>query len=196
MKTIGVTGGIGSGKSSVVKMFSELGIPVYIADVRAKKLMNASNELKEKIIKGLGNQSYINGQLNRKFVAKLIFNDTEKLKQLNAIVHPAVHDDFKKWKKQLEDKNYNYCIYEAAILYESNRQHICDYTILVTAPKEIRINRVINRDKINKNEVLERMKHQWSDERKQKLADYIIHNIDYKSTRESVNKIHNLLQNS
>ena len=196
MKIVGVTGGIGSGKSTVVKMFEQLGVPIYVADIRAKQLMHESKDLKNKIIDFLGKEAYINGKLNRPFIANEIFNDAEKLKRFNAIVHPAVHDDFNEWKMLTENKSVAYCIYEAAILFESNRENICDYTILVTAPKEVRIRRVIERDHIKENDVLERMSHQWSDERKKKLADFIIHNIDLDETQKQVNKIHNFLQSA
>lgn len=196
MKIVGVTGGIGSGKSTVVNMFEQLGVPIYVADIKAKKLMHESKQLKDKIIDFLGQESYKDNKLNRQFIAKEIFNDAEKLKRFNAIVHPAVHADFKKWKADLENNKNAYCIYEAAILFESNRQNICDYTLLVTAPKEVRIRRVIERDHIKKNDVLERMNNQWSDERKKKLADFIIHNIDLDKTKQKVNEIHNFLQYS
>lgn len=192
MKIAGVTGGIGSGKSTVVKMFEELGVPIYVADKRAKKLMRESKDLKIKIVDFLGIESYKDGELNRPFIAKEIFNDVEKLNRFNAIVHPAVHADFKKWKADLEN-NYKYCIYEAAILFESNRQEICDYTLLITAPKEVRIKRVMNRDNITESDVIERMNHQWSDERKKKLADFIIYNMDLDKTKQDVNKIHKFL---
>ena len=192
MKIAGVTGGIGSGKSTVVKMFEELGVPIYVADKRAKKLMRESKDLKIKIVDFLGKESYKDGELNRPFIAKEIFNDVEKLNRFNAIVHPAVHADFKKWKADLEN-NYTYCIYEAAILFESNRQEICDYTLLITAPKEVRIKRVMNRDNITESDVIERMNHQWSDERKKKLADFIIYNMDLDKTKQDVNKIHKFL---
>lgn len=192
MKIAGVTGGIGSGKSTVVKMFEELGVPIYVADKRAKKLMRESKDLKIKIVDFLGIESYKDGELNRPFIAKEIFNDVEKLNRFNAMVHPAVHADFKKWKADLEN-NYKYCIYEAAILFESNRQEICDYTLLITAPKEVRIKRVMNRDNITESDVIERMNHQWSDERKKKLADFIIYNMDLDKTKQDVNKIHKFL---
>lgn len=192
MKIAGVTGGIGSGKSTVVKMFEELGVPIYVADKRAKKLMRESKDLKIKIVDFLGKESYKDGELNRPFIAKEIFNDVEKLNRFNAMVHPAVHADFKKWKADLEN-NYTYCIYEAAILFESNRQEICDYTLLITAPKEVRIKRVMNRDNITETDVIERMNHQWSDERKKKLADFIIYNMDLDKTKQDVNKIHKFL---
>ena len=193
MKIVGVTGGIGSGKSTVVNMFEQLGVPIYIADIRAKKLMHESKDLKNKIIDFLGKESYKDGKLNRQFIAKEIFNDAEKLKRFNAIVHPAVHTDFKIWKANLENNKNTYCIYEAAILFESKRENICDYTILVTAPKEERIKRVTTRDRVKEKDVLERMSHQWSDERKKKLADFIIENININNTERQVEKIHSLI---
>ena len=190
MKIIGITGGIGSGKSTVVKMFKDLAIPVYVADARAKELMQDSKELKADIIQLLGKNAYINGKLNRKFIASEVFTDQEKLNALNAIVHPAVHKDFRKWIKEQDETVVSYCIYEAAILFESGRQHICDSVILVTAPQSVRIDRVVRRDNVSRDQVLERMSHQWSEEEKKQLADIVIENINLHNTKRQVQEVH------
>ena len=196
MKIVGITGGIGSGKSTVVKMFEKLEVPVYVADAKAKALMNDSDELKTKIIKLLGKNAYKDKIPNRRFIADQIFNDKSKLKKFNAIVHPAVHDDFDKWLEQVRRTDTVYCIYEAAILFEVERQELCDMVILVTAPRTERIDRVMKRDNISSNEVIERMEHQWADERKKKLADFTIENIDLDETEEQVNRMHSYILNS
>ena len=196
MKIVGVTGGIGSGKSTVVKMFENFAIPVYMADSKAKELMQSSEELKADIIKLLGENSYKDEKPNRKFIAKEIFNDKEKLRKFNAIVHPAVHDDFDKWVNNVSKTDVDYCIYEAAIIFEAGRQDLCDLVILVTAPKKERIERVMKRDDIASSDVIERMHHQWDEERKRKLADIVIENIHLNDTERQVNEIHSFILNT
>ncbi|MCK8524006.1 dephospho-CoA kinase [Aquimarina sp. D1M17] len=187
MIVVGLTGGIGSGKSTVAKMFSTLGIPVYIADVEAKKLMNTDEILKKQIIDLFGSNAYIDGQLNRNYIAGIVFNNAEQLDKLNAIVHPAVARHFMAWKEKQKSK---YVIKEAAILFENEGYKQCDFTILVTAPKEIRILRVLDRDKTTREEVISRMNNQWEDDQKIPLADYIVPNIDIEKTENQVSSIH------
>ncbi|AXT54796.1 dephospho-CoA kinase [Aquimarina sp. AD1] len=188
MKVVGLTGGIGSGKSTVAKMFAELGVSVYIADDEAKKLMNEDLGVKNHIVKLLGEKSYIDGELNRPFIADKVFNDKELLKQLNSIVHPAVADHFIKWKNEQKSE---YVIKEAAILFENGGYKQCDYTILITAPKETRIQRVLKRDNTTKSQVLTRLKNQWEDSKKIPLADFVIINTKLEETWLQVKKIHN-----
>ena len=190
MKIVGITGGIGSGKSTVVKMFKDLGIPVYIADDKAKKLMQDSKELKVNIIQLLGKNAYVDGKLNRKFIASKVFTNPEKLNALNAVVHPAVHKDFKKWIKGQDETAIPYCIYEAAILFESGRQDICDRVILVTAPQSVRIDRVVRRDNTSRDQIIKRMNYQWSEEEKKQLADIVIENTDLADTKKQVQDVH------
>ena len=190
MKVIGVTGGIGSGKSTVVKMFEDLGIPVYIADSKAKKLMQDSKELRKDIAELFGKNAYVNGKLNRKFIASEVFSNPDKLNALNAMVHPAVHNDFKRWIKTQDRITTSYCIYETAILFESKRQHTCDRVILVTAPRSVRIDRVVKRDNVSRDKVVERMNHQWSEKKKKQLANTVIENIDLEDTKRQVEYIH------
>tara|TARA_R110000850_G_scaffold277086_1_gene422456 strand:- start:202649 stop:203239 length:591 start_codon:yes stop_codon:yes gene_type:complete len=172
MKVVGLTGGIGSGKSTVANIFKDLGVPVYIADKEAKKIMNTPTVVK-KINRLLGESSYIEGVLNRSYIASKVFNDKNLLDQLNTIVHPEVKKHFKKW---LKEQKGTYVIKEAAILFENGGYKDCDKTILVTAPETLRISRVMQRDKISENEVKERIKNQWPDVEKTKLADVVVEN--------------------
>ncbi|WP_139855133.1 dephospho-CoA kinase [Aequorivita sinensis] len=187
MKVVGLTGGIGSGKTTVIKMFAALGVPVYIADIEAKKLTNSSPVIREKLIKLLGKEAYQNDKLNRKFVAEKIFNDKNLLEGVNAIIHPEVGLHFEKWREQ---QTSDYVIKEAAILFENGSYKNCDVVILVTAPEEVRIARVMKRDGVTKSQVKERIKNQWPDSKKKELADIIIENIDLEDTQNLVNQIH------
>ncbi|SRX76088.1 dephospho-CoA kinase [Aequorivita antarctica] len=190
MKIIGLTGGIGSGKTTVAQLFSELGVPIYIADIEAKKLTDTSKVIRRKLISLLGEEAYKGPKLNRKFVADKIFNDKTLLEGVNAVIHPKVAAHFIKW---VSKQKATYVIKEAAILFENGGYKNCDLVILVTAPKAVRIARVRARDNASSIEIEQRMKNQWSDEEKQKLADIIIENIDLKTTREKVETIHNSL---
>ncbi len=187
MIIVGLTGGIGSGKSTIATFFQEQGIPVYIADEAAKKLMVTDLSLVKKITELLGTESYHNNQLQREWIASRIFNNAHLLEALNAIVHPAVAQDFKKW---IQLQNTPYVIKEAAILFENGGNKECDFMIVVDAPKSTRIERVIKRDKTTEKAVLARMKAQWTDTRKKALADVVITNIDLKMAKESVLKLH------
>ena len=187
MKIIGLTGGIGSGKTTVAQMFKDLGVPVYIADIEARKLTNSSKVIRRKLITLFGNSCYKDGVLNRGYVASKVFNDPDLLDKVNKIIHPKVAAHFKRWLKKQQGA---YCIKEAAILFENDGYKQCDLTILVVSPKYERIRRVIARDRISEKEVLERIKNQWSDEKKSKLADIIIENIDLNSTKIRVLDIH------
>lgn len=174
MKVVGITGGIGSGKTTACKVFEQLGVPVYYADNRAKELMVNDPKLKERIVAAFGNEAYVNGRLDRAYLAGQVFNSKEKLSVLNGIVHPAVADDFDLW---LERQNgADYVLKEAAILFESGAYQDVDISVLVIAPEQLRIERVIDRDGVTSEEVLRRMKNQWTQERKAKLADHILNN--------------------
>lgn len=190
MKIVGLTGGIGSGKSTIAKMFADFGVPVYIADVEAKKLTNSSKIIRRRLIKLLGQNTYTALGLNRKFVADKIFNDENLLKQVNEIIHPKVAAHFKKW---VSKQNSEYVIKEAAILFENGSYKSCDKVILVTAPKSVRIQRVLVRDKSSEPEIEQRINNQWSDAKKEKLADFIIENIDLSATEKKVATIHKTL---
>lgn len=189
-KIIGLTGGIGSGKSTIAGFFTEMGIPVYIADDRAKKVMQSEN-IVQQIKATFGNTLFENEILNRAKLAEIVFNNTNKLAALNAIVHPAVKEDFKLWLQ--EHKNYQYVVYEAAILFESGRYKDFDVIITVTAPEETRIERVIKRDNTTREQVLSRMKMQWNDEKRISLSNFVINNSNLKIAREEVVKILKIL---
>lgn len=192
-KVIGVTGGIGSGKSTVVELFKNYGIPTYTADDQAKILMNSDPELKKKVVHLLGEEAYNGNQLNRSFVASKVFSDDKLLQQLNAIVHPAVHRHFTQWANAQNSKTV---MYEAAILIEQGRQDFCDLVILVTAPKEERIRRVMKRDGVSKDEVLARMNRQLSDDEKKNFANFVVENINLEKTQEIIQDIYKYLKNN
>lgn len=187
MKIIGLTGGIGSGKTTVAGFFQELGIPVYIADDAGKRLMNTSAEIRKKILDIFGEDAYEGDTPNRKYIASKVFNDAGMLKKLNGIIHPAVEADFSEWLKR---QSAAYVIYEAAILFETGSYKKCDFSILVTAPKKLRIERLQKRDNSSAAEIKQRMDNQWSDEKKTALADFIIKNDELEQTRLQVEHIH------
>ncbi len=177
MHLIGLTGGIGSGKSTVAGIFKTLGVPVYDSDLRAKYLMNSNESLRKKIIDLFGTEAYSNdGNLNRSWIALRVFADQDQLIKLNAIVHPAVYDDLVEWANQPEQIAGPYLIQESAILFEKYLTGKLKGIILVVASEETRISRVINRDNVTRDEVVKRVKYQWPDEKKIPLSDYVIYN--------------------
>lgn len=188
---VGLTGGIGSGKSTVLTEFEKLGVPTYIADVEAKKIMNSSEEVKSQIKALLGEKAYLNDVLNRRYIAEKVFSDKKLLKQLNAIVHPAVRKHFQDFIKM---QTTPYLVYESAILFENNTDALCDKVVVVTADLEERISRVIKRDGVSRASVLERMNNQWSQEDKVKKADFIIQNNHIEQLESQVLKLHKQLQ--
>ena len=187
MTVVGLTGGIGSGKSTVAAMFYELGVPVYNSDERAKHLMNTSAKIKKQLIGLLGEQSYKNEELNRSYIAKMVFKNTELLAKLNGIVHPVVRKDFVKWSKR---QHTPYVIQETALLFENDAQKLYDCVILVTAPKKERIERVLKRENMTKEQVIARMNNQLSDATKLELANFHIENIELERTRSKVLEVH------
>ena len=189
---VGLTGGIGSGKTTVVNFFSEFSnIAVYIADVEAKKLMTSSIIIKSKLIKEFGKNSYKNNALNRTFLADIVFKDKEKLKILNSIVHPEVLLHFQEFV--IKNTNKDYVLYENAILLENKSNLFCDFIITVTAPLDTRVQRVILRDNSTKTSVLNRIRNQWSEEKKTIQSHYVINNLSLEKTKIQVNRIHNIL---
>ncbi|WCC48315.1 dephospho-CoA kinase [Tenacibaculum finnmarkense] len=192
MMVIGLTGGIGSGKSTVVKMFAEYkNSAIYIADNEAKKLMNSSDEIKTKLIAEFGEDVYKNKQLNKPFLADIVFNDKDKLAILNAIVHPVVNNHFKDFI--LKNTNKNYILYENAILFENGSNIFCDKIITVIAPENIRIERVLKRDNTTIDAVKSRINNQWSQTKKTLQSHYVIENIIRKKTQQQVAIIHAIL---
>lgn len=184
---IGITGGIGSGKTFICRLFEALGIPVYNADEEAKKLMNTDVRIKEKLIAQFGAATYKDGLLDRAFLASMVFSDKDKLELLNSIVHPIVIQEAKDWA---ERQTTRYSVKEAALLFESGSYKELDYTILVTAPMDIRIQRVIKRDGATEQQVRERINKQMSDEEKLQLADFVIVNDGITPLLPQVWKLH------
>ncbi len=190
MVIVGLTGGIGSGKSTIAKMFEDLGVAVYYADDEAKKLMNTSPQIRIKLIDEFGEKTFENGNLNRAYLAEIIFNDKEKLQIINAIVHPEVDKHFKNW---VSKQKGIFVIQENAILFESNKQDSFDYIITVTAPKETRIKRVIKRDKVSEQQIISRMKNQFDDAEKIKNSNFVINNINLSQSKQQVKNIYQKL---
>lgn len=190
-KIIGLTGGIGSGKTTVANHFIAAGIPVYIADDEARKIMQ-SPEILKKIEKIFGSSIFEKGVLNRQKLAEIVFSNSDKLKQLNAIIHPSVKKHFGNWI--LNYKNSPFVIYETAILFESGSYKDCDKIITVTAPLETRIERVIQRDKTSRENVLKRIKMQWTDDQRLGKSDFVIENINPEITKSEVGKILKILK--
>lgn len=190
MKIVGLTGGIGSGKSTVARFFEQLGVPVYIADDAGKYLLATSKVVRRKMIALLGEECYVDGKPNKQFIANIIFNDSDKLASVNDIIHPKVAQHFKRWMKK---QTSPYCIKEAAILFENGGYLKCDYTILVTAPEDVRVSRVQKRDNSTREQVLSRINSQWPDSEKIPLANYVIVNVDLEVTKQEVTKLHNKL---
>lgn len=185
-KIIGLTGGIGSGKTTVARYMASQGIPVYIADEEAKRVMNTP-EVLSLVAKTFGVSVLENGIINRQKLAQLVFNAPEKLEQLNNIIHPKVKQDFENWVQK--HHNHPFVIKEAAILFESGSYQFCDKIITVTAPENVRIQRVIQRDGITEDQVLARIQNQWKEEKKIALSDYVIQNINIEDTKSQVDNI-------
>ncbi len=190
MLKIGITGGIGSGKTTVCKVFELLGIPVFYADTVAKDIMVTDTQLKALIIETFGKESYFeDGLVNRKYIANIVFNDKNELEKLNALVHPAVFRAFDQWVVT-QPADTPYIMKEAALLFESGSYKMCNKSILVTAPLEMKINRVMQRDNVSQQEVEARMAKQWTDEKKIAMADYFILNDESTSIISQVMELH------
>ncbi|MBL4653870.1 MAG: dephospho-CoA kinase [Flavobacteriales bacterium] len=197
MKKIGLTGGIGSGKSTIAKIFQTLGVPVYDSDKEAKKLINEDEQLKQSLILLFGEEAYSNGEYSRKFVSQLVFKNKEKLAELNAIVHPAVRKHFDNWCDEQNKKGERYTIKEAAILFESGANEGLDKVITVNAQEEIRIKRVMLRDNISKIQIENRINNQLTDEERSSKADYLIDNSGGELLMPKVLEVHqNILTSS
>ena len=194
MLRIGLTGGIGSGKTLVSSIFEKLGVAVYYADSAARRLMNSEAELKNGILSMFGELAYGNDGLNRAYLAEAVFGDGEKLAGLNRLVHPAVRKDFIRWTELQGGSPY--VLEEAAILFESGASKGMDLTVLVHAPEEIRIERVMKRDGVSREAVLKRMAHQFSEEELKKLADHILVNDGNEMILPQVIELHNKILKS
>ena len=187
MLKIGLTGGIGSGKSTVAKIFETLGIPVYYADTEAKRLMNSSETLKKVIRQNFGEATYENDQLNRKYLGGIVFNNPEKLELLNALIHPVTINDAEQWMQQ---QSAPYSIKEAALLFESGAAENLDLIVGVYAPQALRIKRVMKRDGLTADEIMKRINRQVNEEMKMKLCDFVITNNEQELLIPQVLKLH------
>ena len=186
---VGLTGGIGSGKTTVANLFNKLGVPVYVSDIEAKRLMISDENVIKEVKVLLGELAYFDdGSLDKKHISEQVFKNKELLGKLNSIVHPAVAEDFKVW---YEKQNTPFVIKESAILFESGSYKKCDIIISVISPIKERVNRVMKRDSVTKKQVLHRVMNQSSDEDKIDQSDFIINNITIDATKIQVEKIHN-----
>jgi dephospho-CoA kinase len=189
---VGLTGGIGSGKTTVAEVFKKLdSVAVYIADIEARKIMNSSDVIRIQLLQAFGKETYKENELNRQYLANVVFDSKEKLTILNNIVHPEVKKHFLDFATSNADKAY--VLYESAILFESNSSQQCDFVISVFLDKEERIKRVLERDKTTEKEVLSRINSQWKEDKKLLSSNYIIFNYAIQDTKKSVIKIHNIL---
>lgn len=187
MLSIGLTGGIGSGKTTVAGIFEVLGIPVYYADDAAKRLMAEDENLKAAIENNFSKEAYKNGKLDRKYISDIVFNNPDKLALLNSIVHPATIKDAHEW---IQKQNSPYIIKEAALLFESGANKKLDYVIGVKAPLDLRISRTMKRDNLSREEILSRMNKQMNEEAKLALCDYIIVNDEQQLVIPQVLQLH------
>lgn len=190
MMRVGLTGGIGSGKSTVAGYFRDLGIPVYDSDTRARQLMEGQPSLRKDIEALLGPGAYLDGRLNRPYIAERVFGNPTLLAALNALVHPVVRRDFQQWSQQ---QHAPYVLQEAAVLFENGGYRQLDRTILVTAPETTRLRRVMKRDQASREAVQARMKNQWDDLKKIPLADFVIENSRREKARSQAREIHRKL---
>lgn len=191
MKRIGLTGNIGSGKTTVSSCFEILGIAVFNADKQAKLLMNMDVNLKQSLIAEFGKEVFLNNELNRKYLSNLAFNDDLVLKRLNALVHPVVQEAFEKWSIQ---QSGAYVIKEAAILFESNTYQSLDAIICISCPEEIRLKRILKRDDLSEKDIRQRMSHQWAEEKKISLSDYVITNDNSSLVMPQILSVHSALK--
>jgi dephospho-CoA kinase len=187
MLKIGLTGGIGSGKSTVARIFETLGIPVYYADDAARRIMNNDKELKAVLVKHFGEETYQEDQLNRSYLASVVFNNKEKLELLNSLTHPATIRDANRW---IQEQTSPYIIKEAALLFESGADKYLDQVIGVDAPLDLRIRRTMDRDRITRDEVLQRINRQMNEEEKIKRCDFIVYNNEQQLVIPQVLKLH------
>lgn len=190
MYKVGITGGIGSGKSTVCAILAEFGVAVYDSDSRAKRLMNEDNTLRERLVERFGSEVYCAEGLNRRYLAERVFGNPEELKALNAIVHPAVMDDFDRWALEQEG---SYVVLESAILFEASLDRRVDVSVAVMAPKELRIERAMQRDGAQREQIVARMNNQISDQERVERAKYTIVNIDIDNLKSDVEQLHRRL---
>jgi len=194
MLKVGVTGNIGSGKSIICDMFNAYGIPIYNADLETRNLMETNDEIIRQVKKEFGEQSYLNNKLNRPYISQIVFSDAHKLQTLNAITHPKVIEHAQKW---MDKQTTPYTIKEAALIFESGSAKGLDIIIGVAAPLSIRIQRVMKRDGLSREDIMKRMDKQMDQDIKMKLCDIVIYNNDnnYETLKKQVDVIHHRLLN-
>lgn len=190
MYKVGITGGIGSGKSTVCAMLEEMGVAVYNSDARAKELMTTSATLREAIVSRFGAECYTSEGLNRGYLAERVFGDAAELAALNSLVHPAVMADFEAWAERQEG---SYVVFESAILFEAGLEQRVDMAVAVLSPEELRIERAMARDGASREQVVARIGRQLSDDERADRAKYAIVNIDLEELREDVEQLHRRL---
>lgn len=191
-KIIGLTGGIGSGKTTVAKQFETLGIPVYIADTEAKKIMDIPETI-QLVVKEFGSSVFENGIINREKLAKIVFGNPQKLQKLNDIIHPLVKKHFEEWFRK--KSGFDFIVKEVAVLFESGSYKDCHKIITVVSPLDLRIERVLKRDDSDYESIMRRIQNQWTDEMKIAKSDFVIQNIDLENTQKQVDEIYNELKN-
>lgn len=190
MYKVGVTGGIGSGKSVVCNMLRERGVAVYNCDIRAKELMSADEVIAKQLVERFGPETFVNGELNRAYLAERVFGNSEELAALNAIVHPRVIEDFEQWAQRQQGE---YVVIESAILFESGIDSKVDVTVAVMAPESLRLERTMQRDGVSREQVEERMRNQLSDDERCSRSKYAIVNIELDELEEDVEQLHRRL---
>ncbi|MBQ4499015.1 MAG: dephospho-CoA kinase [Alistipes sp.] len=190
MYKVGITGGIGSGKSLVCGLLAERGVAVYDSDSRAKELMHHSESLRNALVETFGGECYVDGALNRRYLAERVFGDKEALRRLNSIVHPAVMADFAQWAEQ---QSGSYVVIESAILFEAGLDDSVDATVAVMAPETLRLERAMARDGASEEQIRERMRNQLSDDERSERATYAIINISLDDLEEDVEQLHRRL---
>ena len=193
MIKVGLTGGIGSGKTTVAKIFKQFGVPVYFSDDRAKDLMLNNQFLRESLISLFGDKVIVDGFLNRSYIASKVFTNAKELIKLNALVHPFVQRDFDVWSAS---QTSNYVLKEAAIIFETGADKLLDKVVLVESPKLLKVSRIMNRDGVTEEKVFKRMSMQWPDSQKRNNADYIIQNDEKSSLINQILKFHDTFSTS
>lgn len=191
MLKVGITGGIGSGKSFICDIFERLGIPIFHADIVSQQIVAKNPEVKTKIIELLGFEVYSDGHLNRNAVSEIVFGNKDLLQKLNDIVHPAVFESFNSWAES--QIKYPYILKEAAIIFESGAEKYLDFFITISAPEELRINRVTKRDQVDRRKVLDRVNNQWNDEQRMRKSDFVIANDEKTLLLPQIIETHNTL---